>query len=72
MVAAGVLPKPLPLGRRNRVWDRAALDAALDVMSELGRERSNSDTTGRQPSITAAIADRRKLRQLRKGTRTNA
>ncbi len=72
MVRAGVLPGPLPLGRRNRVWDRVALDAAIDGMSGLGRERRMPDRTGRQPSITTAIAERRQLRQIRKGKREDA
>lgn len=36
-VAAGRLPGPLPFGCERRIWDRHALDAALDKMAALAQ-----------------------------------
>lgn len=41
-VIAGVYPKAVTFGRR-KVWDRKALDQALDKMSGLGAELDNKN-----------------------------
>jgi hypothetical protein len=38
LVASGLMPPPLPLGIRRRVWNVRALDRALDILA--GIERS--------------------------------
>jgi hypothetical protein len=38
LVASGLMPSPLPLGIRRRVWNIRALDFALDTLA--GIERS--------------------------------
>ena len=59
MVAEGIMPPPLNLGIRRRLWDRRALDAALDRLSGVGPSASADE----QHALEAINAHERAVRR---------
>ena len=59
MVAEGIMPLPLNLGIRRRLWDRRALDAALDRLSGVGPSTSADE----QHALEAINAHERAVRR---------
>jgi predicted DNA-binding transcriptional regulator AlpA len=68
-VAEGLLPRPLPLGRRGRVWDRLAIDRALDRMSGLGTGTEDPTKPRDALPIHEAIRQRKAARASRRTSR---
>ena len=68
-VAEGLLPRPLPLGGRGRVWDRMAIDRALDRMSGLGTNTEDTTKPRDALSVHEAIRQRKTARASRRTNR---
>ena len=68
-VAEGLLPRPLPLGGRGRVWDRMAIDRALDRMSGFGIDTEDTTKPRDTLSVHEAIRQRKAARFSRRISR---